>query len=90
MFLFRSILSAQSKTTTEAPSIPQPEILLYKYLIGWRDAFTELTIYIEERLKNNNRSSENNERVSEHICLFDFNERRYFLDGLDSESFSAI
>ncbi|CAF1550876.1 unnamed protein product, partial [Adineta ricciae] len=65
-----SILNAQSKTTTEASSIPQPEILLYKYLIGWRDAFTELTIYIEERLKNNDRASENNEKMAQTVKAF--------------------
>ena len=53
------------KTSTESSSsTPQPEISLYKYLNAWKDAFTELTIYIEERLRNNHRSSENNEKVS--------------------------
>ncbi len=49
-------------------SSPQPEIFLYKYLNAWRDAFAELTIYIEERLKNNHRSLDNNEKV-----IYDFN-----------------
>lgn len=59
--------SSSSSLTTNPPSEPtpiaQPEIFLYKYLNAWRDAFTELTIYIEERLKNNNRSSEYIEKV---------------------------
>ncbi len=60
---FRSVLNPPTKTTSESSPPPQPEIFLYKYLNAWRDAFTELTIYIEERLKNNNRSPENNEKV---------------------------
>lgn len=54
------------KSTNESspPPMAQPEILLYKYLNAWKEAFTELTIYIEERLKNNHRSEENTEKVS--------------------------
>ena len=54
--------SSSTKATSDSSAV-QPEISLYKYLTSWRDAFTELTIYIEERLKNNHRSSENNEKV---------------------------
>jgi hypothetical protein len=56
-------LNPPIKSGSESTPSPQPEIFLYKYLNAWRDAFTELTIYIEERLKNNNRSSENNKKV---------------------------
>lgn len=61
-----SSLPPPVKTSTESSSpTPQPEISLYKYLTAWKDAFTELTIYIEERLRNNQQSSENSEKVSE-------------------------
>ena len=65
--IFRSMLNPPIKNVTESSPPPQPEIFLYKYLNAWRDAFTELTIYVEERLKNNNRSSENNEKVIYHF-----------------------
>lgn len=53
-----------------SPSTVQAEIFLYKFLTSWRDAFTELTIYIEERLKNNPNSSENNEKMSQTVKAF--------------------
>ncbi len=55
--------STNIKIISESSPSRQPEIFLYKYLNAWRDAFTELTIYIEERLKSNNQSSEYNEKV---------------------------
>ena len=58
--LLRSTSNAPLKSPNESS---QPEIFLFKYLNAWRDAFTELTIYIEERLKNNHRSPENNDKV---------------------------
>lgn len=59
----RLILNPPTKISNDSTPSPQPEIFLYKYLNAWRDAFAELTIYVEERLKNHNRSSENNEKV---------------------------
>ncbi|CAF1535021.1 unnamed protein product [Rotaria magnacalcarata] len=65
-----SILNPPTKNVHESAPLPQPEIFLYKYLNAWRDAFTELTIYIEERLKNNNRSSEHNEKMAQTVKAF--------------------
>ncbi|CAF0987223.1 unnamed protein product [Rotaria sordida] len=65
-----SSLNPPTKTIQESTPPPQPEIFLYKCLNAWRDAFTELTIYIEERLKNNNRSSENNEKMAHTVKAF--------------------
>lgn len=62
---FSLFLRSTSRSASESN---QPELFLYKHLVAWRDAFTELTIYIEERLKNNNRSLENNEKVDR--CVF--------------------
>jgi len=62
--------STNIKIVTQSSSTSQPEIFLYKYLNAWRDAFTELTIYIEERLKSNNQSSEYNEKVILLIRVF--------------------
>lgn len=69
-FLFRSsVLNPPNKAQTEsaAPPTVQPEIFLYKYLTGWKDAFNELTIYLEERLKNNPQAAENNEKVRDTV-----------------------
>ncbi|CAF1431644.1 unnamed protein product [Adineta steineri] len=65
-----STLNAPVKPVNELSPSPQAEIFLYKYLNAWRDAYTELTIYIEERLKNNNRSSENNEKMAHTAKAF--------------------
>ncbi|CAF2503635.1 unnamed protein product [Rotaria sp. Silwood2] len=65
-----STLNPPTKPVQELTPAPQPEIFLYKYLNAWRDAFTELTIYIEERLKNNNRSSENTEKMAQTVKAF--------------------
>ncbi|CAF4685473.1 unnamed protein product [Rotaria sp. Silwood1] len=65
-----STLNQLAKAVHESTPPPQPEIFLHKYLNAWRDAFTELTIYIEERLKNNNRSSENTEKMAHTVKAF--------------------
>ncbi len=76
------MLNPPTKSVNESSPSPQPEIFLYKYLNAWRDAFTELTIYIEERLKNNNRSSEN-EKVISLLFFKNIFENHCFLYLLD-------
>ena len=87
--------SAKNPSDSSSVSIDQPEIFLFKYFNSWRDAFTELTIYVEERLKSNQQSAENTDKVTEidsldlrslhpsdHQCLFR-------LDDLCSQGISA-
>ena len=52
-----------SKMSPDTHGDGQPDIILYQFVSAWRDSFNELTIYIEERLRNNQKLSENHEKV---------------------------
>lgn len=74
------IQTRKTSTSKSSSESTQPELFLYKYLVAWRDAFAELTIYIEERLKNNNRSLENNEKMSQIVKAFQQHSENFLVE----------
>ena len=87
-----AVVSSRKTSSSKSPapdsSTAQPEIGLYKHLIAWRDAFTELTIYVEERLKNNQRSSESNDKVRLSRLLSELSAR--FSPGTDGPNCQSL
>lgn len=60
---FRSLVNNSTRIHSESRSNVETELFLHQLLTSWKDGFTELIIYIEERFRNNQKASDNEDQV---------------------------